>query len=341
MCCFLWPVTYPGMAASEATLPASVGQTDPRAGAYTPAALPDARRLVVVLGKPTATNSALVAAFAEAGHDARLVPGAPPQLAADDVAIGRTDVLPTLDGIEPGLEELARLERDGAHVLNRPSALFAAHDKLSTALFLGRGGVAQPRTAHVRDTSGPPFSPPYVVKPRFGSWGQEVYLCREEDELRERLERLRDEPWFRHQGALVQSLVEPTGRDLRVVVAAGRIVGAIERLAPPGEWRTNVSLGALRRRTEAPVEARALAVRAVAALGLDLAGVDIATDAAGRMYVLEVNGAVDFTEDYGDDVFAIAADALLCRVAAGQQLPARVPRPAPGPETVLANCAEI
>jgi RimK family alpha-L-glutamate ligase len=329
------------MAASEATLPTNVGQSEQHAGAFTPTAVPDPRRLVVVLGKPTATNSALVAAFTEAGHDAHLVPGAPPQLAADDVAIGRTDVLSTLDGIEPGLEDLARLERDGAHVLNRPSALIAAHDKLTTALFLGRAGVAQPRTAHVRDVSGPAFAPPYVVKPRFGSWGQEVHLCRDEDELREQLERLRDEPWFRRQGAIVQSLVEPTGRDLRVVVAAGRIVGAIERVAPPGEWRTNVSLGAGRRRTEAPLEARALAVRAVAALGLDLAGVDIATDAAGRMYVLEVNGAVDFTEDYGDDVFAVAVDALLCRVAARQPVAARPPRATALAETVLADCAEI
>jgi glutathione synthase/RimK-type ligase-like ATP-grasp enzyme len=63
----------------------------------------------------------------------------------------------------------------------------------------------------------------------------------------------------------VQSLVEPTGRDLRVVVAGGNVVGAIERIALPGEWRTNVALGAVRRRVSAPPAARALAIRAVAA----------------------------------------------------------------------------
>jgi RimK family alpha-L-glutamate ligase len=203
-------------------------------------------------------------------------------------------------------------------VLNRPQALFAAHDKLSTALFLGRAGVAQPKTAHVRDGSVPSFPPPYVVKPRFGSWGQEVHLCSDEDELRSVLERLAEQRWFRRQGALVQSLVEPTGRDLRVVVAAGRVVGAIERRALPGEWRTNVSLGAVRRRVRPPLAARALALRAVAALGIDLAGVDIAGDHAGRMRVLEVNGAVDFTADYGVDVFAASASALLQRAAVRQ-----------------------
>jgi RimK family alpha-L-glutamate ligase len=290
---------------------------EPREDRLGPALEAGRSRSVVVLGKPTETNNALIAAFAEFGHEARLVdPAALSDLDREAVALGRVDVLPTLDGVENGLWELSELEARGAHVLNRPRALFAAHDKLTTALFLGRAGVAQPRTAHVRDVTVPSFPPPYVVKPRFGSWGQEVTLSRTEGELRAQLARLKAESWFRRQGALVQSLVEPTGRDLRVVVAAGRVVGAIERRALPGEWRTNVSLGAVRRRVSPPLAARALALRAVAALGIDLAGVDIAGEETGRMRVLEVNGAVDFTPEYGPDVFTSVATALMRRVAA-------------------------
>jgi glutathione synthase/RimK-type ligase-like ATP-grasp enzyme len=153
------------------------------------------------------------------------------------------------------------------------------------------------------------------VKPRFGSWGHEVHLCHDEDELRARLARLEDQRWFRRHGALVQSLVEPVGRDIRVVVAAGRVIGAIERRAALGEWRTNVSLGATRRALDPPLAARALALRAVAALGLDLAGVDIAGADTGVMRVIEVNAAVDFTPEYGPDVFCEAASALLRRAA--------------------------
>ena len=276
--------------------------------------IPEAGSAVVIVGKPTATNCALLEAFAELGHPARLATtGAFPAVARGDVVLGRVDVLPTLDGVEPGLLELSALERQGATLLNRPGAMFAAHDKLSTALFLGRAHVAQPRTAHVFDGSTPPFPPPYVVKPRFGSWGQEVHLCRDEDELRALLGRLAAQPWFDRQGALVQSLVEPTGRDVRIVVAAGRVVGAIERSALPGEWRTNVSLGAMRRPVRPSLAARALALRAVAALGLDLAGVDIAGEEGGSLRVLEVNGAVDFTAEYGVDVYRAASSALLQR----------------------------
>ena len=201
----------------------------------------DRRRSVVILGKPTETNCALAAAFADLGQRVQLGAAIPSRLGQGDLAVARLDVLPTLDGIEPGLWRLARLGRQGVQVMNGALALFAAHDKLSTALFLGRAGVAQPRTAHLRDGSVPPFPPPYVVKPRFGSWGRDVYLCRDEAELRARLARLRRRRWFRRQGALVQSLVEPTGRDLRVVVAGGRVVGAVERRSRPGEWRTNVA----------------------------------------------------------------------------------------------------
>jgi [lysine-biosynthesis-protein LysW]---L-2-aminoadipate ligase len=276
----------------------------------------DPRRSIVILGKPTETNCALAAAFAELGQRVWLAnPTTQPCLGEGDIAIARLDVLPSLDGIEPGLSDLLRLERQGVQVLNGPLALFAAHDKLSTALLLGRAEVAQPRTAHIREVLVPNVPPPYVVKPRFGSWGRDVYLCRNAAELRVRLKRLSRRRWFRRHGAVVQSLVEPTGRDLRVLVAGGRVVGAVERRALPGEWRTNVALGAVRTPVDAPQAARALALRAVAALGIDLAGVDIAGDNNGRSYVLEVNGAVDFNSTYGDDVFAAAAAALLERAA--------------------------
>lgn len=287
-------------------------------------------RSVVILGKPTVANRALGEAFASLGWRARVIDGTEPaSLAKGDLALARLDVLPTLDGIEPGLWRLPRLERRGVQVMNTPSALFAAHDKLATALLLGRAGVAQPQTAHIREASLPSFPPPYVVKPRFGSWGRDVYLCRDEGELRARLERLGARDWFHRQGALVQSLVEPTGRDLRVVVAGGRIVGAVERHALPGEWRTNVALGAVRRRVDPPPAARMLALRAVAALGLDLAGVDIARNEAGDGYVLEINGAVDFNDAYADDVFVAAAAALLERAVAQSRSEGRLSNAAP------------
>jgi glutathione synthase/RimK-type ligase-like ATP-grasp enzyme len=149
-----------------------------------------------------------------------------------------------------------------------------------------------------------------VVKPRFGSWGRAVHRCDDARTLDETLARVSHEAWFERHGALVQQLVPPKGYDLRLVVAAGRIVGAVHRIAATGEWRTNVNLGAVRRTVEDPSpSACALAVAAARAAGAALVGVDLLPTPDGGWVVIELNGAVEFTSEYSEwvDVFAESA----------------------------------
>ena len=99
---------------------------------------------------------------------------------------------------------------------------------------------------------------------------------------------------------------------MRIVVASGQIVGAVQRLAAPGEWRTNVALGGVRKPTSPPLAARELALAAAAAVNADLVGIDLLPTPDGSWVVIEVNGAVEFTDDYSLDrnVFVAAAEAL-------------------------------
>lgn len=236
-------------------------------------------------------------------------------LGEGDVAIGRLDVAESLDGIEVGLWELARLEGAGVRVLNRPRTLVAAHDKLATSRALGDADVSHPRTAHVTSPSDSiPLEPPVVVKPRFGSWGLDVVLCEDAATLRRHLAAMADRPWFASHGALVQELVPPRGHDIRLIVAGGSVVGAIKRVAAPGEWRTNVALGAVREPVEPSSEASELATRAAAAVEGDLVGVDLLPHPDGEFVVIEINGAVEYNAAYslcGADVFRRTVDALL------------------------------
>jgi len=224
------------------------------------------------------------------------------------------DVRPGLDGVEPGLESLRRLEDAGMEVLNCADAILACHDKLRTATLLRHAGLPHPWTLHVRsDAPRPRVEMPVVLKPRFGSWGADVVRCDTQREFRREYERLSTRPWFRAHGMLVQELLPPPGSDLRVLVACGEVVGAVSRRAAPGEWRTNIALGGTRVSAVPTPEARSLAVAAAAAIGGDLVGVDLLPTPNGYV-VLELNGCADFNEDYslpGGEVFADAIEPLL------------------------------
>jgi [lysine-biosynthesis-protein LysW]--L-2-aminoadipate ligase len=269
----------------------------------------------LVCTRLTRTNADLLRALRAAGIDARLTPPVELRRAhAGDVALARLDVLPSLKGVEMGMDELDRAKQRGVHVLNEPGALLAAHDKLATALRLAAAGVPHPRTAHLDGTSAlPKLAPPLVLKPRFGSWGRDVYRCDDALQLAACLAALDGRDWFERQGVVAQELVPPQGYDLRIIVAAGHVAGAIERVAAEHEWRTNVALGGWRRPVDPPAAARELAVAAAAAIGGDLVGVDLLPYGEGGWVVLELNGAVDFTTDYsldGSDPFAVVANAL-------------------------------
>jgi RimK family alpha-L-glutamate ligase len=260
----------------------------------------------VVATRLTPTNTRLGSVFTPAR--------ALTHLRAGDVALGRLDVLQSLDGVEPGLWTLDRLAAAGVVVLNSRTALTTAHDKLATAAALGAARLPHPRTAHVAPwLPQPELEPPLVLKPRFGSWGRDVVRCDTHEQLESALADVHDRPWFEATGGILQHLVTPRGYDLRLVVAGGRVVGAAKRVAARGEWRTNVALGGRREPMLPPADARELALAAADAIGGDLVGVDLLPADAGTWTIIEVNGAVDFTGAYslGAEIFSAARSSLM------------------------------
>jgi len=125
-----------------------------------------------------------------------------------------------------------------------------------------------------------------VIKPIFGSMGTGLVRVSDPDvafRILKALDQVRSVFY-------VQRYVEHDGRDIRVFVVGGRVLGAIERRALPGDWRTNVARGADAVPFELPAAWAEMAVRAAAAIGADYAGVDLLPSYDGRVFVLEVNG---------------------------------------------------
>lgn len=266
---------------------------------------------------------AMVATWRALGIDVSLLSAreALAELGPGDVALVRLDVVPALDGIDDGLLAVLLLERRGVRMLNSVDALLSAHDKLRTARLLQNAGVPHPATEHVSSAHGATLEPPVVVKPRYGSWGRDVVLCRDAKELERTLNEVRDRPWFRRHGAIVQEALPSRGRDLRVLVAGGCVAGAAERVAARGEWRTNVSCGGSLRPVQLSNAAAEVARSAAAAIGGDFVGADLMPRGEDSFSVLELNAAVDF-----DDTYSLDGRDVYEAVAAGLGLlPTRVP----------------
>jgi RimK family alpha-L-glutamate ligase len=271
---------------------------------------------IAVIGTPANDGTvAIVAAWRALGIDVSLLSAreALAELGPGDVALVRLDVVPALDGVDDGLLAVLLLERRGVRVFNSVDALLSAHDKLRTARLLEKAGVPHPATEHISFTHRATLKPPVVVKPRYGSWGRDVVLCRDAEALERTLNAMRDRPWFRRHGAIVQEAIPSLGCDLRVLVAGGCVVGAAERVAAPGEWRTNVSCGGSLRPAHLSDGVAELAGTAAAAIGGDFVGVDLMPHGEDSFTVLELNAAVDFDATYsldGGDVYEAVAAGL-------------------------------
>jgi len=280
----------------------------------------------IVAHAQTETNLALASAWRSSKSHGVLDPReALRVLGPDDIALARLDVRRTLDGVERGLSDLVELERRGVHILNRPEALLAGHDKLLSARLLESGLVPTPRTRLIgNDWSELALSLPLVIKPRFGSWGIDVFRVEEISELNRLAQKVAGRPWLRQGGAIAQELIPPIGYDLRVLVAHGAVVGAVRRRASDGEWRTNVACGAQRIPETLEPRAARLALEAVEMTCLELAVVDVMPSPGNGFCVLEVNAAPDFGPHYNlnENVFDVVVERLELAAETGSRLSA-------------------
>jgi ribosomal protein S6--L-glutamate ligase len=192
-----------------------------------------------------------------------------------------------------GTAVLRQFELLGSYPLNESLAITRARDKLRSMQILAREGIDLPTTgfAHSADDTADLINlvggAPLVVKLVEGTQGIGVVLA----ETHQAAESVIDA--FRGLNAhiLVQEYIrEAQGRDIRCLVLGDRVVAAIERQAKSGDFRSNLHRGGSASRVEITEQERAIAIKAVMALGLDIAGVDILRARRGPL-VMEVNAS--------------------------------------------------
>jgi ribosomal protein S6--L-glutamate ligase len=206
-----------------------------------------------------------------------------------DAVLVRTMPPGSLEQVVFRMDLLHRLQARGVRVLNPPRAVEACVDKYLATARLDAAGLRVPPTVACQhaDAALEAFAAlggDVVVKPLFGSEGRGMVRI-SDPETAWRVFRTLE----RTQAVLyVQQFIRHPGWDLRVFVVGGRVLTTMRRFSR-GDWRTNVAQGGAGEPTSLAADEERLALRAAAALGAPVAGVDLLPGPGGAWYVLEVN----------------------------------------------------
>jgi ribosomal protein S6--L-glutamate ligase len=248
-------------------------------------------------------------------------------LAHCDAVLVRTMAPGSLEQVVFRMDALARLEALGTVVLNPPKAVEASVDKFLTSAKLQTAGFLVPRTVvcQTLDDACRAFEllgRDVVVKPLFGSEGRGITRLNDEA-LAERAFSM-----LTRLGAVLylQEFVPHEGYDLRLLVVGRRVLGV--RRTNPHDWRTNCSRGAKAERLTMTAELEEMALRAAAAVGASLAGVDLLPGRDGRLWAIEVNavpGWKGLAKAHDIDVAALVIDHVAELVAARDRAAGRRP----------------
>ncbi len=247
----------------------------------------------------------LVEAGKERGHDIEVIDTMHCYM---DITSARPSVrykgkrLPYFDAVIPrigasvsfyGTSVVRQFEMTGTYSLNESVAISRSRDKLRSLQLLSRKGIGMPRTgfAHhpdriddlIKNVGGAPV----VIKLLEGTQGIGVVLA----DTQKAAESIIEAFMGLNASILVQEFIkEAGGSDIRCFVVGGKVVAAMKRQAPPGEFRSNLHRGGQASLVRLSPTERKTAVDAAKTMGLNCCGVDILRSNHGPV-VMEVNSS--------------------------------------------------
>ncbi len=240
----------------------------------------------------------------------------------------RGEVLDGFDAVIPrigasvtfyGTAVLRQFEMMNVFPLNESVAITRSRDKLRSAQLLARKGIGMPVTgfAHnpddIEDLIKEVGGTPLVIKLLEGTQGIGVVLA----ETRKAAESVIQAFMGLKANIMVQEFIkEAGGSDLRCFIVGGKVVAAMKRQGPEGEFRSNLHRGGTASLVRLTPAERATAVRAAQVMGLEVCGVDLLRSNHGPV-VMEVNsspGLQGIEQASGKNVAGIIIEYLEKRV---------------------------
>lgn len=192
-----------------------------------------------------------------------------------------------------------QLEKLGYRLFNSREVIENCDDKILTFEVLSNSGIKMPKTlfsAMLFNGTGngeadlgftniieETFSYPLVIKEAFGSFGAQVYLIHNREELIAKQKELLYVPHL-YQEFIASS----KGRDVRIYVVGNQVVASMYRHSDT-DFRANISSGASMSPYEPSEAFCELAIKATEELGADFTGVDLLFGENDEPILCEVN----------------------------------------------------
>jgi len=177
------------------------------------------------------------------------------------------------------LSVIRQFERLNVPTLPNSSSIEASKDKMYANQILAQAGLPIPKTMLTRFPCKAGLVEkvvgfPCVLKVVTGSHGAGVYLCenaKQFEDLSELISSLDGKT-----SMIIQEYIKfSEGRDLRVIVVGGRVIGAMQRTSTDGSFKANISRGGKGEPYDVDDEMEMLAIQVAKVLDLDVAGVDL------------------------------------------------------------------
>jgi len=192
---------------------------------------------------------------------------------------------------------IRHLERLGVTLINGSNAIDTVKDKLYTQQVLGESNLPVPKTLLVRhpiklEWVEKNLTFPVIIKTLSGSFGAGVFLAEDKKQFRQLLKMA--EITKKSYNIIVQEFIKDSwGKDLRVFVLNGKVVGCMMRQSTDEDFRANITRGGEGIPYQIDDNIEWLGGESARLLGLDIAGVDLLFDNGGYK-ICEVNSSPGF-----------------------------------------------
>lgn len=211
-------------------------------------------------------------------------------------------ILDDIDGIIPrigasitfyGAAVIRQFEMMGIQTTVKSDALLRTRDKLRCLQVLSKSNIGLPKTGFTNysDDAGRLINSvggkETIIKLLEGTQGLGVILAENKKAATSVIEAFNK---LKARVMVQEFIKESSGTDIRAFVVDGEVVAAMKRIAPEGEFRSNIHRGATAEKIELNDEQERTAIKAARVLDLQVAGVDMLYSDRGSL-VIEVNAS--------------------------------------------------